>query len=60
MEITYAIVETSTGNIVNRTLWDGAKPWSPGDGLTAVPDPENVSVIGGTWTEEGGFAPPEE
>lgn len=45
------------GQIVNVVEAERADIW---EGVLLVPDPDGLAVIGGTWTEEGGFvAPPE-
>lgn len=55
--ITYAVVKIDTGIVVNRARWNGVSDWSPGDGFAAVPDPDDISEIGGTWSEADGFLP---
>lgn len=41
---TYAIINSS-GECINRVIWDGKTPWSPPENCTAVPDPDNLYPI---------------
>lgn len=51
----YAQIES--GQIVNVIEAERADIW---EGVLLVPDPDGLAVIGGSWSEEGGFvAPPE-
>lgn len=40
MKNTYAVIETSTGHVVNIILWDGEAEWFPPEGCTIRPATE--------------------
>lgn len=52
----YAIVETSSGAVVNRVLLDDPADWSPPDGCFAVEELDPME-IGGTYVD-GIYTPP--
>lgn len=51
----YAVVDN--GSVVNVIEWDGASRWKPPAGCEAIPDPESVAEIGGSYDGKR-FAPP--
>ncbi|MFT8897108.1 MAG: hypothetical protein ABF968_09135 [Acetobacter sp.] len=52
----YAVYRTSVsgseavGYVVNAIVWDGVTPYSPGDGLAVLADPDGKYLIGSTYT----------
>lgn len=38
------------GYVVNVVVWDGSTPYSPGDGLALVADPDGKYPIGSTYS----------
>ena len=52
----YAIINVSTGEVLNTTVWDGVSEWSPGDGYIAVET--NEASAGWTYVD-GVFYPPQ-
>jgi len=53
--VVYAVVEETTGAVVNIVLWDGIEEWSPAEGLVAIKSDE--AQIGWTYAA-GQFSPP--
>ena len=53
----YAVIEVSTGLVVNVIIWDGESLWTPPEGCIAVAT--LVANIGWTYID-GEFAPPPE
>ncbi|WP_429956227.1 hypothetical protein ACQW08_06425 [Gluconobacter japonicus] len=55
MAVAYAVYRTvavegsSVGTVVNRVLWDGVQPWTPGEGLAVVADPDCKWRIGSVY-----------
>lgn len=52
---TYAIIEQSTGLVVNVSVWDGESDWQPDPGYIAVMS--ETAQIGWTY-KDGEFTPP--
>ncbi|BCI68059.1 hypothetical protein [Acetobacter aceti] len=38
------------GHVVNIIMWDGVTPYTPGDGLALVADPDGKYPVGSTYT----------
>lgn len=51
----YAVIEESTGQVVNTIKWDGLEEWSPVAGCIAIES--TIAQIGWTYFE-GVFSPP--
>ncbi|MBV1835667.1 hypothetical protein [Acetobacter estunensis] len=53
---TYAVYRTvaadseAVGSVVNRINWDGSSPYSPGDGLALIADPDGKYPIGSIYS----------
>jgi hypothetical protein len=55
----YAIVEKSTGLVVNIVVWDGQSAWTPGEGFDVVAVGDSGAGIGWTFVD-GVFTEPTE
>jgi hypothetical protein len=55
----YAIIQTSTGIVVNIVAWDGQSAWSPGNGFEVVALGNSGAGIGWTYAD-GVFTEPTE
>jgi hypothetical protein len=54
----YAMVQDSSGVVVNVIEWDGnTATWAPPAGYTMVEDTNNEIGVGGTY-EDGTYTPP--
>jgi hypothetical protein len=55
----YAIIQKSTGIVMNIVAWDGQSAWSPGNGFEVVAIGNSGAGIGWTYAN-GTFQPPTE
>ena len=53
----YALVNEE-GEVVDVAMWDGETAWDPGEGLTAIEDPDGVAGSGVRY-ENGQFIVPD-